>query len=173
MTKGRAETSQHASLLGTYFSSSPWLQQSYSKRCGTTSRPWLGELPGIFPADLVWEELRILRKTMAVPLAGTQPSSPVPAARDARRKTSRARERLPKEFWGALLMGRVKPFTLTHPGRPSGSGLGIQNETTVFSHSPQPREKWGEQREKGKHKRQDSNDPNNHHQLLFCGVSCF
>lgn len=30
-------------LAVTYFSSSPWLQQSDSKRCGMSSRLWLGE----------------------------------------------------------------------------------------------------------------------------------
>lgn len=65
---GRAETSQHASLPVTYFSSSPWLQQSYSKRCGTSSRPWLGESPATFLADLVWEELRILGIPWVCPL---------------------------------------------------------------------------------------------------------
>ena len=60
MTEGRAEVSQHMSLLITYFASSPWLQQSDSKRCGRSSRLWLGESHVTFPADLVWEELRIL-----------------------------------------------------------------------------------------------------------------
>lgn len=57
MQKGMAERSQ---TLVTYFSSSPWLRQSYSKRCETPSRLWLGELPVTFRADLVCELLRIL-----------------------------------------------------------------------------------------------------------------
>ena len=60
MTEGRAEVSRHTSLIITYFASSPWLQQSDSKRCGRSSRLWLGESHVTFPADLVWEELRIL-----------------------------------------------------------------------------------------------------------------
>lgn len=49
------------SWLGAHFSSSPWLLQSDSKRCGMSSPPWLGESPETSPADLVWKELRVLR----------------------------------------------------------------------------------------------------------------
>lgn len=151
--KGRAEISQHTSLLITYFSSSPWLQQSDSKRCGMSSRLWLGESPVTFLADLVWEELRI-PGTPRVPLVGTWPSSPILVIPAAGGEISRTRERFPGVFWRVWLLGQSQAIHAwsTWVDLPVLAHRSKRNHWVLLA-GPSAREKWGEQSGGKKHKK--------------------
>lgn len=138
--------------LVTYFSSSPWLRQSYSKRCGTPSRLWLGESPVTFRADLFWELLRILGIPWVFPL----------------QKLNLPPQDGPGQTIHAWLTWVDLPLPVHRfKMRPVGAA----------GRPPAQKEVWENRWERKSIKRQESKnprmkDPNNHDQLLFCGVSC-